>query len=318
MKSEEFLDEGWRDWTIAPLARSALLGRGQYFKQKALDERNDFVKDFVTRLELAWKTALETKELGESIDFSNHEYKTINRIFESILNEATKTASQWLVDEILPKISSYRITAHDKSILDQLATEFEQKFNANKTVFPKDIANKIAGWVYNLGTRQERDEHSRIQRSSASVAGAPVQGAGSLEGPTLAAWNKITRSNLPGWPNLQPGAPLRFDDFSGMRDFQFDFSNNVWMDVTDPSSPMQVSDPASIKKLNGEYMRRTNLQTAPTSSQAQSQSQTQPQSQAQQSTSSIAAQSSEDDQTELQQMRAQVDAENKKTRIPTR
>lgn len=185
MKSEEFLDEGIGSWAKGKLARTGLLGRTQFYKQSVIDQRSDFVLDFVTRLELAFKSALQNQELGESIDLSTVKtYQKFDKLVESLLTEApVKTPKEWITDQIESQVSSYKISPQNKQIFDNLTTEFETAFNTDKTKFPKQVATKIANWVYNVGSTQTRDDRGRV------AAGGGLSAASQTPptGPTVAS-----------------------------------------------------------------------------------------------------------------------------------
>lgn len=336
MKSEEFLDEGLGSWIKGGLARQGYLGKGQFIKQTSIDDRDFFIKDFVQKLEMSFNSAIQTNELGESINLSKiRNYRQFNELFETILSEAIKSAKEWLTDQVSPMISAYTLTPQDKQVFDALANEFESSFNTGGKKFPKNIATKIANWIFDVGSRQQRDQ-GRITSSGGGLSAPKTSTFGTPQLPTQAQWLDIcqdldakgvkTKSGTT-WidPTTNTPVPLAFRDDKTLQTFQYNFSTKKWKNA---STGQDVED-ENVPAVNAMFVKKFNEMLAgpspakpspPTSSQpqaqpqpqAQAQPQAQPRAQSQQSTSSIAAQSSEDDQKELQQMRAQVNAEKKK------
>lgn len=251
MKSKEFINEGS---FVDAIKRSGVLGGMQ---QRLAFQRRDselaeklFYEKFFNELDRYLRSK---PNLTEFTDYHHFESILEAKIIKEAFTAGTvEFAAKSFILNMLKKEANVvtTLSPEQETELDSVITQFGNRYRTTKKL-TRQLSDMLANQYWAI--------YNEERASSPEPAPAPPSAKALNSEPTDASWNAYKTQNADIIPSTGSGAGKPIPDkptlITQNRTFEFDFNTDKWIDVTDASKPLQVTDVDTIKYLNAGYYK---------------------------------------------------------------
>ena len=271
MLSKEFLDEGLGGWFnnavqksggfINTVAQTGWLGQKSQVNAEYAGSKARYITKWIAAFRPWIVNRLITMEQTSLAEMS---YKKFRSLIESTIKEAQTYQS---ISDLVASYINYQTKGYDvsspemeseKSHLGVLIQQFSDAYENNlktsqgnpDSAFPEKEAEQLAEWVWQLAELQyERLHQDRYGYRSGSSNDA---GEESSSIPDAKQWDQIKKNPATYNYNVIKNKDNPYMVYNS-REYEFNFQNNKWTDVTMGKTANTIPNAAVQKSLNDLY-----------------------------------------------------------------